>query len=78
MINLDNETIESPCPRCGFYNAIFVKQARLRDVVICRGCKSNIQLDDRMNECRKAERSLRKTLQELEKTLNNLNIKINI
>ncbi len=78
MINLDNESIEFPCPRCGFYNAIFFRQARLRDVVICRGCKSNIQLDDRMNECRKAERAFRKAMQELEKTLRNLNVKINI
>ena len=78
MINLDNESIEFPCPRCGFYNAIFFRQARLRDVVICRGCKSNIQLDDRMNECLKAERAFRKAMQELEKTLRNLNVKINI
>jgi len=78
MINLDNQTIEFPCPRCGFYNAIFFKQARLRDIVICRGCKSNIQLDDQMNECRKAERSVRKAMQELEKSLENLNTKIDM
>lgn len=78
MINLDNQTIEFPCPLCGFYNAIFFKQARLRDVVICRGCKSNIQLDDQMNECRKAEQSVRKAMQELEKSLENLNTKIDM
>ena len=26
----------------------------LRDVVICRGCKANIQLDDGMNSVRRA------------------------
>jgi len=78
MINIDNETIEFPCPHCGFYNAIFFKQARLRDVIICRGCKSNIQLDDQMNECRKVQRAFRRAMQELGKTLKNLNIKINI
>jgi len=78
MINLDNITIEFQCPICGFYNAIFFKQARLRDVIICRGCKSNIQLDDQMNECRKANRAFRKALQEFEKTLQNINIKIDI
>ena len=67
MINLDNETIEFPCPYCGFYNAIFFKQARLRDVVICRGCKFNIHLDDQMNECRKAERAFRKLCKRLKK-----------
>ena len=67
MLNIDNETIEFPCPRCGFYNAIFFKQARLRDVIICPGCKSNIQLYGRMNECRKVEHAIRKVMQELEK-----------
>lgn len=78
MISIDNETIEFPCPCCGFYNEIFFKQARLRDVFICRGCKSNIQLDDQMNECRKAEQSIRKSIQDLEKTFRNLNIEINM
>jgi len=78
MIDLDNQTIEFVCPHCGFYNAIFFKQARLRDVVICRGCKSNIQLDDQMNECRKAEQSVRKAMQELEKSLKNVNTKIDM
>lgn len=78
MINLNNQTIEFPCPRCGFYNTIFFKQARLRDVIICRGCKSNVQLDDWMNECRKAERTVRKAMQEFEKNLKNLNVKIEI
>ena len=50
MINISNESIEFPCPRCGFYNAIFIKQVMLRDVIICRECKSNIQLDNQMNE----------------------------
>jgi len=78
MISIDKETIEFPCPSCGFYNAIFFKQAILRDVTICRGCKSNIQLDDYMNECRKAEHSIRKCIQELEKSLGKLNIEIKI
>ncbi len=79
MISLDNQTIEFPCPRCSFYNAIFFKQARLRDVVICRGCKSNIQLDDQMNECRKAQRAIKRAVQEFERTLRDLkDIKINI
>ena len=78
MINLNNQTIEFPCPRCGFYNTIFFKQVRLRDVIICRGCKSNVQLDDWMNEYRKAERTVRKAMQELEKNLKILNVKIEI
>ncbi len=71
MTNLDNRTIEFPCPRCGFNNTILFKQARLQKVIICQGCKSNIQLNDEMNTCQKVE-------QELEKNLKNLNKKINI
>ena len=53
--NLDKIEVEVECPRCGFGNPVWLRQARLRDVVICRGCKANIQLDDGMNTVRKAE-----------------------
>lgn len=76
MVNLGNLTIEFQCHKCGFYNDIFFKQAILRDVIICRGCKCNIQLDDQMNECRKAEHSFRGTIQELERSLKKFNITI--
>lgn len=61
--------IEIPCPKCGFFNPIWIRQARLRDVIICRGCKINIQLDDHMNQVRNAERDTRRAMQKLMKTL---------
>ena len=78
MLNLDNEHIDFPCPRCNFYNDVSLKQVRLRDVTICRGCKSNIRLDDQMNETKKAIRSIRRAFKELEKTINNMNLEIRI
>lgn len=78
MFNLDRHTIEFLCPHCGFYNYIFFIQARLRDVVICRGCKSNIQLDDHMNECRKARQSLDRALRSLESSLKDITINIRL
>jgi predicted RNA-binding Zn-ribbon protein involved in translation (DUF1610 family) len=78
MFNLDKHTIEFACPLCGFYNSIFFIQARLRDVVICRGCKSNIQLDDHMNECRKARESLNRALRGLESSLKDITIGIRL
>ena len=78
MINFDKHEIEIQCPECSFYNPIWLKQARLRDVIICRGCKSNIQLDDQMNETRKAIRSMRKAIAELEKTIKGLSFEIRI
>ena len=78
MINLDKHEIEFPCPKCGFYNKIWLKQACLRDVIICRGCKINIQLDDQMNETKKAIRSIKRTTRELEETINKLSFNFEI
>jgi len=78
MINFDKHEIEIQCPECSFYNPIWLKQARLRDVIICRGCKSNIQLDDQMNETRKAIKSIRRAIAELEETLKGLSFEIRI
>lgn len=79
MINLDRFQFSVNCPRCGFSIDIFYRDARLRDVLICRGCKANIQLDDHMNECRKARRQVNSALQELEATItkfNNITIRL--
>jgi hypothetical protein len=76
MQGLDKYTIEFPCARCGFLNAIFFKQARLRDMVICRGCKSNIQLDDHMNECRKASQAFAKAIKQLNESLGNITLRL--
>jgi hypothetical protein len=76
MINLDRHRIEVPCPSCDFHNPIILRQARLRDVIICRGCKANIHLDDQMNECKKALRSIRRAMNEFEQTLKNLSFEI--
>jgi hypothetical protein len=70
--NLDKVELEAECPRCGFFNPFFIKQARLRDVIICRGCKANIQLEDHMNTVRKAERDIRRAMQQLELTMKSL------
>lgn len=72
-IDIDSAEVEIKCPNCGFYNPIWIKQARLRDTIICRGCKVNIQLDDSMNEVRKARRSVRRAVKEFERQLEKLN-----
>jgi hypothetical protein len=68
MIDLDVYSIDFECPRCKFYNSATLKQVRLRDVLICRGCKSLINLEDHMNEVRKAIRSITKSINHLETT----------
>lgn len=79
MIDLDRFTFEMECPKCSFATKIFYRDARLRDVLICRGCKANIQLDDHMNECRKARRQYLSAIQELQGAiakLNNITIRL--
>jgi len=78
MINIDSQEIDFQCPQCDFYNNIWLKQARLRDVIICRGCKANIRLDDHMNEIRKTIRSIRQAMNEFEGTLVGMSFKIRI
>lgn len=78
MIDIDRKEVEFQCPNCTFYNKIRIRQARLRDVVICRGCKGNIQLDDEMNEVKKARRSITHALNELKKQIADINLEIGL
>lgn len=78
MFNLDRVSLDVPCPECRFENTIFYRQARLRDVLICRGCKANIRLDDHMNQCRKARQQVNRALQDLESTVASLNKNLTI
>jgi len=78
MLNLAKQEIDFQCPKCNFYNSIYFQQARLRDVIICRGCKSNIRLDDQMNETRKAIRSINRAMNELENSLKGMSFEIRI
>lgn len=72
-MDIDKFDIEVDCPGCGFANQIRLGQARLRDVVICRGCKANIQLDDGMNTVRKARQSIRSSLRQFQDTIDRIN-----
>ena len=78
MIDIGDHEIDIQCPRCDFHNSIFIKQARLRDVVICRGCKNNIQLDDHMNQVRKAERDIKRQFEQLLSSIGDLTINISL
>lgn len=71
-IDIDGYEIQIDCPKCGFSNPIWIRQARLRDVVICRGCKSNIQLDDRMNTVKKACESIRRQFEAFRRSVEGL------
>jgi len=78
MINIGKGKIDFQCPSCNFFNTVRLEQARHRDVVICRGCKANIRLDDQMNETKKAIRSIKRAFDELERTMSDLSFNIRI
>ena len=77
MLNIDYHPIEVTCPQCEFITSVTIKQIRLRDVVICRGCKRNLQLEDHLNSVRVAERSISRALQNLSDTFSRT-IEINL
>jgi hypothetical protein len=75
---IDKTPVSVACPICEFHNTFTIKQARLRDMIICRGCKANIQLDDGMNECRKVTRQIERAITEFEDSLKSLNLTMRI
>jgi hypothetical protein len=75
---IDFAEVDFPCPKCGFFNPIWIRQARLRDVIICRGCKCNIQLDDQMNSVRVAERNVRRAIDELTRSFESISRQLTI
>jgi hypothetical protein len=70
--SIDTAQVDVPCPRCSFNNSVTIRQVRTRDVQICRGCRSNIQLDDYMNQVRAAERAVRTQVKALSDTLSTM------
>jgi hypothetical protein len=69
MLNLDRHRIEIECPRCRFPARVFLRQVRLCDVVVCGGCKGNIQLIDHMATFRKANRRIMAAMDSLTSAL---------
>lgn len=55
-MDFEKKSFEFQCPECNFYNTALLKQVINRDRVICRGCKKNIILEDKNNECKKAQK----------------------
>lgn len=78
MFDLERVEIPVDCPKCGFTIPATLRQVRLRDVVICRGCKRNVQMEDHLNEVRRGLRDAQRSLDELAEALEELNTEITI
>ena len=73
MINLDKLETDINCPECDFYNTISFKDIRLKNVIICRGCKLNMQLDDYMNSFKIQLRKIQSELDEINNIISDIN-----
>ncbi|OYD17364.1 hypothetical protein CH330_00320 [candidate division WOR-3 bacterium JGI_Cruoil_03_51_56] len=68
-LDLDRVSLHIDCPRCGFRNPFLYGQARLGDVIICRGCKSNIQLQDSRGSLANSRRAIMRAVERLKASL---------
>jgi hypothetical protein len=46
--NLDRREIDIPCPRCRLRTTATLGDVRVGGFIICRGCKANLNLRDRL------------------------------
>jgi hypothetical protein len=72
IFDLDPVELEFACPRCAFFNVMTYRDARLGAPIICRGCKNTITPDDTMGELTNARRRMMASVDELQKTLEEL------
>ena len=77
-MNLDRQRIYIKCPRCNFHARPFLRQVRHEDTLICGGCKANIHLIDHIGQYRKAERQVRRAIEDLTAQLGSLNLTIKL
>ena len=77
-LSLDRERIYIHCPRCSFYARPFLRQIRLRETIVCGGCKGNIRLDDHLGSFRKAQRRLGIAFSQLADALGSMTINIRL
>jgi hypothetical protein len=78
MIDLGAAEIELPCPYCNFCNTVLIKQIKSGEMIICSGCKRDIDLTQYSNNISETEREMDDALSALQEKLKkgiNLNIK---
>jgi hypothetical protein len=63
MWALDKLDFNLPCPNCHFQNRATVRQVRTRGRIICRGCKTELQLTDTRASFKRANNSIARALE---------------
>ncbi len=56
--DLDRRWIDVDCPNCRLATPASLRDVRLGNVIICRGCKANIRLLDHLGEYHRMRRKL--------------------
>ena len=73
-MDLDPIKVKLECLECQFFNVASLRQIRLNDVVICRGCKSNLQLVDYLGTVAKVRRDFRWEIERLRGAFDKISI----
>ncbi|TNF24097.1 MAG: hypothetical protein EP329_25925 [Deltaproteobacteria bacterium] len=71
-LGLDRVEQEATCPRCRLRTPFFLRDVRLGRVLVCKGCKANLQLNDYLGSYQEMRNRLRRQMRELLKTLSDL------
>jgi len=72
MLYLAKHPVNIECPFCSFLNRVTLKEVKLNNVSICRGCKKNIRLIDQFYTVKKALRSFSRSIKKFEEELSKL------
>jgi len=65
MLEFSNQKIYFTCRLCHFLNSASLKQISFSNVIICRGCKANIRLQDNLGSTKKAINAIERSIEDL-------------
>jgi len=71
-LGLDRISMDATCPRCQLQTPFFLRDVRLGRVLVCRGCRVNIALNDYLGGYERTRKRLTRSMDDLVKTLSRL------
>lgn len=63
--DLDRHWIDVDCPHCRLATPASLRDVRLGNVIICRGCKANVRLVDHLGEYHRVRRKLERAFRQM-------------
>lgn len=79
-MDISNKKIEFECPNCHSKVSITLEQAEKEEIVVCPGCKKNIQLSDKDGSVKQSKHDIEKGIKDLQEEIKkiNKNLKFNL